>query len=667
MAKDWNKQIQRAEKFLDKFQEKGRKVYKRYEDERDGANSFVKLVNIFYSNVNTLKESLFNSLPKADVSQIHKGDYNDDVARVAALITKRALDYEIECAPSFREAMEMATLDRLVPGIGQVWLSFDMDLDGDDNPQAGTEKITVETVHWCDFIYEPARRWSKVGWVGRKLHYTEDEFIEEFGEEALQQAGAISGEGSDNAWRPEDVDKDKICVYEIWDKKTKKVYFIRKGMEKPLSEKDDPYKLKDFFPCPRPLVANINGNRFLPISDFYMAQDQYNQLDVLYARMSLIIDAIKVAGMYNSEYGNEMKNMLNGNQNVMIPCDNWAMMAEKGGLKGNMDWYPVDQVAQVLSHLQTQFEAIKGLLAEVSGMSDIVRGDTNQYETAKAQQIKAQFASVRLNGYQRDVSIFFSDVISIIADLIFGLYSDEKIMAIAGPLQEPDMEYLPAAAKVLRSDLMRSYRIQIAADSLTQSDWALEKEQRQQIVQVLGGMLGQIVPLIQQVPQLSTLAVQMVKFAISGFKGSAELEGWIDRELDKMNQQALEAQKNPQPKEPSPEEQKAMAEMEKIKLEAQTKQQESAMDMQMEQQKLEFEREKNQMELAHKQQMFALESQIKQMELQFRQREAVIKVQTSAMSAQQGLEQQQAKGDLSLQQQKAKDKQAESRPEKGEE
>jgi hypothetical protein len=668
MAKNWNKQIQKAEKFLDKTWERGKKVYDRYEDVREGADSFVKKVNVFYANVNTLKESLFNSLPKADVSKIQKGDYSDEASRVACVIAKRVLDYEIQCAPSFRESMELATIDRLVPGIGQVWLTFDMDMDEEGEPIQGTEHIGIETVHWCDFIFEPARRWSKVSWAGRKLHYTRDEFIEEFGEEKLLESGGAPDENSSNSWKPEDVDKDKICVYEIWDKKEKKVYFIKKGMEEPLAEKDDPYKLKNFFPCPRPLIANVNGNKFLPYCDYYMSQDQYNQLDVLYARMSLIIEAVKVAGMYNSEYGNELKNMLEGPQNKMIPCDNWAMMAEKGGIKGNIDWYPVEQVVGVLTTLQAQFEAIKGLLAEISGMSDIVRGDSNQYETAKAQQIKAQFASVRLNGYQRDVSIFFGEVITIMADLAFGLYSDEKIMTIVGELQETDLEALPAASEILRSDLMRMYKIQIAPDSLTQADWAMEKEQRQQIVQVLGAMIGQIVPMIQQVPELSTLGVQMIKFAISGYKGAYELEGWIDRVLDGMLRQQMEAQKNPQPKEPSPEEQKAQAEIEKIKLEAQTKQQQSAADLQMEQQKLEFERQKNDMELAHKQAMFALESQMKQMELQFRQKEAMMKATTSAISSAQGLEQQKAKGELTLEQQAQKDKYNDSREnKKGEE
>lgn len=666
MAKSWDTRIKKAEKFLEKSRESGRKIYDRYEDKREGADSFIKKANLFYSNVNTLKESLFNSLPKADVQQVHKGDYNDDVARVACIIAKRTLDYEIECAPDFKEAMELAVLDRLVPGIGQVWLSFDMDVDEEGNPVEGTEKIKVEHVHYCDFIYEPARRWSKVGWVGRKLHYTRDEFVDEYGEDALLKVGAPAE--SDNSWKPEDVDKDKICVYEIWNRKDKKVYFIKMGLEEPLAVKDDPYKLAKFFPCPRPLVANVDGNQFIQQSDFHFCQDQYNQLDVLYARISLIIEAVKVAGVYNSEMGNDISRMLTEGANKLIPVDNYAMMAEKGGISGNIDWYPVEKVVTVLAQLQIQFEAIKGVLAEISGMSDIVRGDTNQYETAKAQQIKAQFASVRLNGYQRDVAIFFVDVIRIMADLAFGLYSDEKLAQIVGPLQEADQPYVAEAAPILRNDLLSKYRVNIQADSLTQADWALEKEQRQEIVTVLGGMIGQIMPMVEQFPQMATLAVQMVKFAISGYKGAQELEGWIDRELDTLLRQSQEAQKNPQPKEPSPEEQKVQAEMKKMEMEAAIKQQEAQQQMQMEQQKLEFEREKNEMEMAHKQAMFQLEMQMKQMEMQMKQKEAMMNLNVKQVTAQQDLQTNEAKNAQALENTEAKNelalKQQASKPDK---
>lgn len=652
----WDDRITKAEKYQKEWLNHAGKVYQRYEDKREGSDgsSKIKKVNLFYANVNTLKESLFNSLPKADVQKIHKGSYNDNVARVCCMVTARVLDYETMCAPSFREAVDLSVLDRLVPGLGQLWCSFKIETDDEGAPISGTEAIHVDNVHWCDFIWEPAKRWSKVGWCGRKLYFNKADFTEKFGAELLAAIGAPSTSNQDIDLN--DIEKDKICVYEIWDKKTKKVYFRYKGYEPNLQEVDDPYQLKDFFPCPRPLIANVTTNNFLPVTDYHLAQDQYNQLDVLYARISLIIDALKVAGVYSSDAGLSVGRMLQEGENKLIPVDNWAMFKEQGGTNGLIEWYPVQNVVQVLEKLQMQFEAIKGLLAEVSGMSDIVRGDSNQYETAKAQQIKAQYASVRMNGYQRDVSIFVRDTMRIMADLAFGLYSDEKLLTIIGQIDEPDQQYIPEVSKILRSDQRTQYKIDIQTDSLTQADWALEKGQKQELIQVLGQMMGQMMPMVQQTPELAQLAVQLIKFSISGYKGASELEGWIDQQLDMMQKKAQQEMDNPQPPKPSPEEQKAQGEMQKLQMEAEINQKQAEMDSQIEQQKMAFERERQERELAHQEQMNALEIQMKQMELQMKQKEAMMKVTAKAVSDAQSLENTEAKNELALKQQAEKPK-----------
>jgi len=652
----WDARITKAEKSMDIWHNHAENVYKRYEDKREGAesNGAIKRCNLFYANVNTLKESLFNSLPKADVQKIHKGSYNDNISRVASMVTARVLDYETMCAPDFREAIDLSILDRLVPGLGQVWCSFDVEEGADGQPIQGTEYIKVENVNWRDFGWEPAKRWSKVGYVWRKLHLSKEDFTERFGEEMLAKVGAPSAERND--YDMQDVDKNKICVYEIWDKETKTVLFRYKGIEENLLEMDDPLQLKGFFPCPRPLIANPTTNKFIPITDYHLAQDQYNQLDVLYARISLIIDALKVAGIYASDQGSSIGRMLQEGENKLVPVDNWAMLKEQGGLAGLIEWYPVQNVIQVLEKLQQQFEAIKGLLAEVSGMSDIVRGDSNQYETAKAQQIKAQFASVRMNGYQRDVAVFVRDTMRIMADLAFGLYSDKKLLEIIGDIDEPDQQYIPQVAQILRSDQRTKYKIDIQADSLTQADWALEKGQKQELVQTLGAMIGQTMQMVEQVPQMAMLAVQLIKFSVSGYRGASELEGWIDQQLDAMAKEAQQKVNNPQPPQPSPEEQKAQGEMQKLQMEAQISQQEAQQSAQLEQQKMEFEQQRQQAELTHQQQMNAMELQMKQMELNLKQQEAAMKVRATAVTNQQSLEHTQAKGELALKQQAEKPK-----------
>lgn len=652
----WDKRIERAEKFFEKAREHGRKVYCRYKDDRQDDVMGMKRVNIFYANVNTIKESLFNSLPKPEVSRLHKGDYEDDVARVASLVLQRALTYEVHCAEHFEAAITSAILDRLVPGIGQTWLRF-------EQPEA----IFIDVLYWEDFIYGPARSWESVPWVARRHEFTKAEFIERYGAEAFTQASMVK---DDSNITPKEISNGKYCVYEIWDKKTKKVFHIVKGAENPIKELDDPYGLKGFFPCPKPLIASPTTSAFLPVTDYHIAQDQYNELDTLYARMSLITRAVKVAGCYDAA-ATSIAHMLEGQENTLVPVDNWAMFAERGGSKGMIDWYPIDQVVTVFQALQAQYEGVKATLYEVTGMSDIMRGASNQYETASAQEIKAQFASVRMNGYQRDVAHFVRDVLRIMSELMTHLYSDEKFMAIIGTFNEADQQHLPAAGQVLRDDIMRKYKVDIEADSLTQSDWALEKGQRMELVGYVSQFLTAAVPAVDDAPELGPLLLAMIKFSVAGFKGAAEIEGILDQQLAAL----VEKAQNPEPPQPSPEEQKAQAEMQKMQaqsqldqqkamMEAQLKKQESDQRMQLEAAQAQADMAVKQQEIEHQRQMNIMEMQMKAMELQFKREEAQMKMEQQVVSGAVKQQQQVEAGELKMQQAKEAKKNGNSNPKK---
>lgn len=638
----WDKRIKKAETYLERTHEHGDAVYQRYEDERDAQGSSLKKVNLFYANVNTLKESLFNSLPKPDVSRVQRGDFEDDASRVAALIVQRGLTYEVECAESFEEAIDMAILDRLVPGMGQVWISFDVEKDDEGELVEATESIKIEHVFWKDFLYEPARRWSKVGWVARRLHLTKPEFVEKYGDDKFELIGSGS-DSADNAqsMTPKEINQNTYCVYEIWDKRNRKVFHIFKGLEEPLKEMDDPYELMKFFPCPRPLMANVNTVAYKPRTDYSIAQDQYNQLDTLYGRIDLIVQAMKVAGLYDSS-NKDIARMLDGCENKLIPVDNWAMHAERGGARGQIDWYPVEVVAAVLQQLYSAFEATKQILFEITGMSDIIRGASNPYETKGAQQIKAEFASVRMGGYQRDVSKFVRDILRIMAEMFTQLYGDEKIMQIIGNLPQGDEEHLPQAAQILRNDVLTKYKVNIQTNSLTQADWGLEKEQRMELVNTIGQMIGQTTELAKETPELAMLGVQLIKFAIAGYKAGTELEGWIDKQLDAMVRQAMEEKQNPQPPEPTADEKKAEADMQKMQMEMQMKQQEAQGKMAMEEQKMQMDLQMKQAELQHKEQMAALDLQIKTLELQIKQYTADMELRNKQVSAEMDLANKQA-------------------------
>ncbi len=647
----WDKRISKAEKFLEKSREHGRNVYRRYKDDREDDVIGMKRVNIFYANVNTIKESLFNSLPKPDVSRLHKGDYEDDAARVAALVLQRGLTYEINCAKSFEAAIKYAILDRLVPGIGQVWLRF-----------AEPESIFIDVLYWEDFLYGPARCWDLVPWVGRRIDLSKQDFIDTYGQDAFNQASQVKDTSNITA---KEISDGKYCVYEIWEKKTKKVFHVVKGAERPIKELDDPYGLPDFFPCPCPLIANITTSEFLPVTDYHLAQDQYNELDVLYARMSLISKAVKVAGVYDAS-ATGIKSMLEGQENMLIPVENWAMYAEGGGAKGLIDWYPIEQVVGVFESLSTQYGMIKATLYEVTGMSDIMRGASNQYETAAAQEIKAQFASVRMNGYQRDVSQFVKGILNIMGQLMCNLYSNEKFQQIVGALNQADMQLIPMAEQVLRSPEMRKYKVDIEADSLTQSDWALEKGQRMELIGYISQLLTSAVPAIKETPELGSLLLSMIKFGVAGFKGAAEIEGILDQQLSLMLAAANDPNQQ-QEKPPSPEEVKAQAEQQKLQGEMQLKTQESNGKMQIEQmqaqadiavqnKKLENDLFLKQEDMKNKRELHAMDIQMKREEMAFKREEQRIKLESLAVSSTIKTEQQQQQLEMKNEQSKSESK-----------
>jgi len=604
----WPDRLSAWKKFSEKYHERGCQIEARYEDDRDAeysgkANQLagvgIKKVNMFYSNTTVIKESLYNSLPKPDVSRLHKGEFENEPSRVAALIMERGLTYEVHCAKSFDTAVKAAILDRLVPGLGVLWVSL--------VPSTPTvpEEIIVDIIYWKDFIYEPQRAWEQVTWAGRVLHVTKEEAEEKWGEKALASPPKTDGMGG--GYGADLVNSGKVCVLQMWDKKTKEVLHMTPGGNV-LDRHADPYQLDGFFPFPKPLIASPTTKKFLPTPDYYIAQDQYMELDILYARINLIVEAVKVAGCYDAAQPS-LQRMLDGTENKLIPVDNWALFAEKGGVAGSVSWYPIEQIVSVLQQLVTTYEFMKNQLFEVTGMADIIRGSTNQYETAAAQQIKAQFASVRMNAFQRDVSFFVRDTLRIIGELMTTMYTDEKLSKVCGQLPETDQPFVPQALQILRNDFMTKYSIDIQTDSLTQADWGLQQSQRMEYVGVLSQYLQTSLPAIEASPAMGPILAQIIKFASVGFKGASELEGALDQAITQLAQQAEEAANAPP--EPSPEQVKAEAakaesdaRINEITQKGQLKQQESAAE-------LEFMKQKFMLELNHKTQMFALEMQQK--------------------------------------------------------
>jgi len=425
-------------------------------------------------------------------------------------------------------------------------------------------------------------------------------------------------------------------IYEIWDRIHRKVVWLCKDLPQILDEKDDFLNLVGFEPCPKPLLANITTSNSVPRPDYYMVQDQYTELDSINNRISNLVRACKVAGVYDQSATGIQRLLQEGFDNILIPVENWAAFAEKGGVKGQIDWLPLEMVVNALQRLYEAREGIKAQIYEITGIADIIRGASKASETLGAQEIKAKFASVKIKDTQDEVARFASEILRLKAEIMVKHFDPEILIRKSNIMRTDDAELAQEAVELLQSEEGFEWRITVTSDQLAQTDYAMEKQDRIDLLTSVTGYLETAGPMIQSNPQSAPLLVGMLKWAVSGFKGARDIEGMLDKELDDL------VKNPPQPAE-DPEAEKAKAEMQMAQEEHQLKMQELQAKIQGKQQELQLKirAKMEEMRLAdaeHRQEM-AFEVQKMQMELMAMQQEHHFEMQAmreeGAMKSQQ--------------------------------
>lgn len=574
LAELWEKELQAAKKELSKFHSTGRKLVKRYLDERDEASfdSGMAALNLFWSNTEVLKSSLYAKPPRVDVSNAFK-DSEDDISRVAANILERMLNHDVaeDDESTYPEVTQQAVGDFLIVGLGQVWYRYEVETETAKteevvDPTTGTvlaEAVEYETivdedapadyVYWEDFWWSPARTWQDVRWVARGVYMNREELIARFGEKigkdipvTKQKKGGMAGPQND-PW-------EKARVFEIWDKTTKCAYWHVMGYNIICDYKEDPLKLRGFFPCPKPLMANATTTVFMPRADYLLAQDQYQQINDLTTRLKYLIKACKVVGVYDKNSTAVGRVFQEGMENQMVPVDNWAAFAEKGGLKGQMDFVPIEVIAGVIDKLTVQRDVLKQGLYEVLGIGDIMRGQTDPDETLGAQQLKAQFGGNRLQFKQQSVGNWVASGQRIRAQLICSKFQPATIVERSNIEHSADAPLAQQAIQFLKdAGNGKIYRISIESETMAMVDWAQERDSRTQFLQAVGGFVTAVSPMVDAKPEAAPIVMQMMKWGLGGFRVSKEIETVLD--------QAIAAASQPEkPSEPSPMEQAEIAE-----------------------------------------------------------------------------------------------------------
>ncbi|HET8688998.1 MAG TPA: hypothetical protein VFM18_20500, partial [Methanosarcina sp.] len=607
----------------------------RYRDEPQNSRGYnLAKFNILWSNVQTAIPAVYSRLPQPDVSRRFKD--NDPVGRVAALLLERALAYEIDHYPDYRASMEQCVQDRFLGGRGISWVRYEPHIKTIDVPEDGfqvtedtdeaeddtPEQIEVieyecspcDYVHWKDFGHTVARTWEEVTAVWRKVYMSRDALVERFGEEIAYKI-PLDTKPDEMKKSAGDGDMYEALIYEIWDKPTNKAYWLSKSLGQIVDEKEDPLELENFWPCPRPLFATLTNESLIPTPDFALYQDQANTLDVIADRIEGLIKALQVKGAYDAATPELARIFTEGESGTMIPVTNWTAFSEKNGLQGSISLVELRPIYEALNALYQAAEVQKAQIYEITGLSDIIRGQSDPRETAEAQKMKGNFGSMRLRAMQMKVAQFATELLQIKAQIICKHYQPETIIKIGGAaeLSETDQVLVPQAIQLLKSADTASFRIDIAADSMVQMDEVQEKADRVEFLQAAASFFKEALPVGQQVPEMTPLLMAMLKFGVTGFKVGKTLEGEFDTTADKLKQAAE------QPKQPQPDpdlikiQAQSQAQQQQMQLDFQLKQQQSQMDMATEQHKQEAQAAQN----AHQNQLEAQRAQM-QAELEAR-------------------------------------------------
>lgn len=556
---EWIDELEREHKAHRDFREQARKVEKRYRLEEKTK------YNILWANTEILQSALYSSTPKPDVRRRHKEP--DQVAKTAAEVLERGLEYSID-QYDFDGVIAKAVNNSLVPAMGQVRVNYTPffsttevreDLDVIEDEEGGRkffsgdkevegqsddtgafrmveeeekvfEEVSSSVVPWSRFRWSPAKDWETVWWVAEEHFLTEEQVERTFviGREDTIPLGykADGGEADKTA-----KDGALAKVVEVWDKRHREHFGIILGMQRALKFRagdseadDDPLNLKGFWPYPEPLASNVHAGKWMPIPDYLFYQDQAMELDELTRRIEALTQELKWRGVYDAAF-ETLQNVLNGDDGTFKGVENFAERFGKtgAGLESVMAHMPLGDLKKTIQWLLEAREQVKQTIFEITGISDIVRGASKASETLGAQQLKGQFANMRLSTRQKRVQMFVREIMRIKAEIISEHYSPETLTMMTGlPVDQSVMQ-------VLQSDVLRNFSVDIETDSTILFDMAEEQQNRTQVLEAVTALVSAWAPLMQMNPGIMDVVKELVMFQLGAFKSGKHLEEVFER------------------------------------------------------------------------------------------------------------------------------------------
>lgn len=377
--------------------------------------------DLFWSSMEIMKPAVYAKPPEPVVSPQFKDKrkLQSTTAELLERAAKSAFD-----RTDLDECMICARDDLIFYNRGQLWLTYET------HEKGGGQRICLEHLDRKDFLHGPARKWSEVPWAARRAWMWPKDARKRFSKrsgDAYKDAKRSTGEGEDKE------NKGKIGVWEVWDKEKSRVCWVAEGVSVYLDEDEPHLKLRGFFPCPRPAYGTLKPRTLEPRPDYLRYAAHFAKINSLTKRIYALLDMVRMKGLIpaGGDIGDAVELAMKDDDNasILIPVPAAALI--QGGSANFVQWLPLEQVAAAITGL---IEARRELFSDydrLSGISDIMRGETEADETLGAQQLKSQYGSVRVREKIDELQRIARDVTRIAAEIMAEHFSQDTLLEMS--------------------------------------------------------------------------------------------------------------------------------------------------------------------------------------------------------------------------------------------
>ena len=600
MAKDfafWKQQILNAKLRMTECLKDYEDAEKMYADGEQNENFLFELATTFTSNV-------FLKTPKPFISPKIKQYGKAQNIAVASAGILEPVTTELWNRSDSDEKFQQSFKSALLAGFGVVWHKYEYNQIASEEPAGNmltrifknpspvvvnpseSENISLLALRPDEFLYSAAKSKDMIWWVARRIKMDSEAIERQF--KIKPSPEMLTLQESD---KHSDKKKYAEC-WEIWDRDAvERIYIIPADASgKAFKVTKDAYGIGREFPCEMVFLFPTLKRDIRSL--YAIIKKILSNIETLNSQIELLEAIVKYKMVGSASHEENIQKIIDANNGAFIGLD----IPDGKNIAESFMIVPVDDLIAMINHKKNHIVWHKEKVFNELGLSDITRGQTNPDETAAAQGLKAQFGSLRFNGYQVIFEKFIELNMQKSARIIAHNFSPELLQKIAGT-KYPSAAKIPADvdpnALITIEEIqecLKDGRFNYSVDSSAFiQDLDFKESTYKSMADMISTLVQDVPALIKQSPDISDSVIALARLLISGSQMPKSISTLFIDGIEKTVAAMKESANNPdkQQPEPSPDVMIAAdAEMKRAMIKAQTDREKIQQDYELGMEKL---------------------------------------------------------------------------------